>query len=407
MMQRLDNLKLSLKLMLAFGIVLVLMVVQGIVAYGGMSSLARDTDLLVNDTMASVATANETRLLLAEYRNNAYRGLIRASDAVKAQARERTQEFDQRIEETFQRFEAALPAGESEQRGLYEAATASWAEARQSYSDVNEMIDLDLPEDALDTFLGDTQRLHNASVAAVDALVAHESVLAEAAQASAERTYATVITLTLIMLLAGVAGGLAIAWFVAAALTRSLRRAVEVANNVAGGQLDNEIDVDRADEIGDLLKAMQHMQGDLRARIERDQQVAGENLRIRTALDSSGTSVMIADPSRTVIYANAAVTGLMRQYEDEIRSAVPEFDVDQVIGGSIDAYQAQPERLAGVLEQLKGVHDDELSLGNAHIGQTLARVEDEAGERLWIFRAGDGEDAATGSHRWFLHGIFG
>jgi protein ImuB len=34
------------------------------------------------------------------------------------------------------------------------------------------------------------------------------------------------------------------------------------------------------------------------------------------------------------------------------------------------------------------------------------RVEDEAGERFWIFRAGDGEDAATGSHRWYLHGIF-
>jgi protein ImuB len=35
------------------------------------------------------------------------------------------------------------------------------------------------------------------------------------------------------------------------------------------------------------------------------------------------------------------------------------------------------------------------------------QVEDDAGERYWIFRAGDGEDAATGSHRWFLHGIFG
>ena len=35
------------------------------------------------------------------------------------------------------------------------------------------------------------------------------------------------------------------------------------------------------------------------------------------------------------------------------------------------------------------------------------RVEDDAGERYWIFRAGDGENAATGSHRWFLHGVFG
>jgi protein ImuB len=35
------------------------------------------------------------------------------------------------------------------------------------------------------------------------------------------------------------------------------------------------------------------------------------------------------------------------------------------------------------------------------------RVEDEAGERYWIYRAGDGEDPGTGSHRWFVHGIFG
>jgi protein ImuB len=35
------------------------------------------------------------------------------------------------------------------------------------------------------------------------------------------------------------------------------------------------------------------------------------------------------------------------------------------------------------------------------------RIEDDAGERYWIYRAGDGEDASTGSHRWFLHGVFG
>lgn len=35
------------------------------------------------------------------------------------------------------------------------------------------------------------------------------------------------------------------------------------------------------------------------------------------------------------------------------------------------------------------------------------RVEDDVGERYWVFRAGDGEDPLTGSQRWFLHGIFG
>nr|WP_279631892.1 methyl-accepting chemotaxis protein [Luteimonas yindakuii] len=382
MMQRLKNLKLSYKLMLAFGIVLVLMVVQGIVAYTGMASLARETNQLVNGTMTSVATANEVKLLLAEYRNNSYRGLIRASDAVKAQAREQTRDLDQRIEETLQRYEAALPAGESQQRTLHGTATAAWAEARQSYADVNEMIDLDLPEDALDTFLGDTHRLHGAAGAAVDAVIAHENVLAEHAQADAATTHTTVTTLVLLMLLAGVGGGLAIAWFVAKALTRSLHRAVDVANAVAAGQLDNEIEADREDEIGDLLKAMQHMQGDLRERIERDQRIAGENLRIRTALDSSGTSVMIADPQRNIIYTNQAVTTLLGQYESEIHKDLPHFDFNNLIGTNIDGFHREPALIAGMLERLQGTHQGEISMGDAHFVQTVARVDDAEGTLL-------------------------
>ena len=34
------------------------------------------------------------------------------------------------------------------------------------------------------------------------------------------------------------------------------------------------------------------------------------------------------------------------------------------------------------------------------------RVEDEDGQRFWLFRRGDGEDATTGDRRWFLHGFF-
>ena len=35
------------------------------------------------------------------------------------------------------------------------------------------------------------------------------------------------------------------------------------------------------------------------------------------------------------------------------------------------------------------------------------QVEDQDGERFWLFRAGDGQDPATGSMRWYLHGLFG
>lgn len=57
-----------------------------------------------------------------------------------------------------------------------------------------------------------------------------------------------------------------------------------------------------------------------------------------------------------------------------------------------------PERIYGEW----GRRDAELSAVRDYF-----QVEDEAGGRYWLFRAGDGEDPETGSHRWFLHGIFG
>jgi protein ImuB len=35
------------------------------------------------------------------------------------------------------------------------------------------------------------------------------------------------------------------------------------------------------------------------------------------------------------------------------------------------------------------------------------QVEDQDGQRFWLFRQGNGEDASTGNMQWFLHGLFG
>ena len=35
------------------------------------------------------------------------------------------------------------------------------------------------------------------------------------------------------------------------------------------------------------------------------------------------------------------------------------------------------------------------------------QLEDEAGERFWVFRRGDGEQPNTGDLSWYLHGLFG
>ena len=57
-----------------------------------------------------------------------------------------------------------------------------------------------------------------------------------------------------------------------------------------------------------------------------------------------------------------------------------------------------PERVFGEW----WLHDDEVAAVRDYF-----QVEDEAGQRFWIFRQGDGQDPATGDLSWYLHGFFG
>ena len=41
-----------------------------------------------------------------------------------------------------------------------------------------------------------------------------------------------------------------------------------------------------------------------------------------------------------------------------------------------------------------------------HSVRDYFQVEDQMGARFWLFRSGDGQDPATGSMRWYLHGLF-
>jgi methyl-accepting chemotaxis protein len=362
------NMKLMPKLMLAFGVLLLIMLVQGIGAYLGMRSMDRASEQVAGTVVPAVTLVGQTRGLLGEYRTASYRGLVRASDAAKREARERATSIDAQLAQNFEAY--GQYASTDEEKRLLAELVAAWAAARKSYDEVNELLDLELPDDAVDTFIGQTSRLHDATSAALAALSDASNRVAAASTADARRAYAASNSLTLVLLLAGIAVGLAVAWAMARNLTRAAREAAAVANDVAAGKLDTTIDTRRSDEIGDLFRAMQRMQHDLRERIERDQAIASENLRIRTALDSSGTCVMITDAAHRVIYANHAVADLLFQHRG------------QLVGTPLEAFHRDPAQLATVLEQLHDVHHDEVSLGEAHFGESIARVGDADGALL-------------------------
>ncbi len=103
-MQWINNLKLMPKLMLTFGVILLVMLLQGVVAYRGLHSLNNVTTELAGNRMESIRMAGEMRGMLGEYRNSAYQGLIRASDDVKAEAKTRAADLRTKIDASIKKY---------------------------------------------------------------------------------------------------------------------------------------------------------------------------------------------------------------------------------------------------------------------------------------------------------------
>jgi len=153
-----NNLKLMPKLLLTFGVLLLVMLLQGIVAYRGLHSLNNVTTELAGSRMESIRMAGEMRGMLGEYRNAAYQQLIRASDDVKADARKQTVELRESMDKSIKGYPTLVD--NPQQKKLFDTFAKEWKDALASYDSVTEMLELDLPDDAIDTFVGETRTKH-------------------------------------------------------------------------------------------------------------------------------------------------------------------------------------------------------------------------------------------------------
>ena len=88
-----------------------------------------------------------------------------------------------------------------------------------------------------------------------------------------------------------------------------------------------------------------------------------ENQKIRHALDVSSTAVMIADREHVIRYLNGAMRKLLRNQQQTLRQRWPQFDVDRLEGTSIHQFHTHPERIRGLLDQLRSIHHGKVSIG--------------------------------------------
>ena len=161
---------------------------------------------------------------------------------------------------------------------------------------------------------------------------------------------------------------LAVSMFLAVLITRSMTRpmalAVRVFGSIANGKYDNAIESGGTDEAGQVLKALEDMQGKLRGQIEGDKRVAAVTGRIKSALDKSSASVMLADERLIIIYMNESAQRLFSGAQAAFRREMPGFDADRLVGSNIDVFQSQAGLQSRLLSDLTATHSSDMKIGN-------------------------------------------
>ena len=175
---------------------------------------------------------------------------------------------------------------------------------------------------------------------------------------------------------------IALSWLITQSLARPLTAAISVFGRISEGHYDNQIETTGTDEAGQVLLALDEMQGKLRSQIDAERAVAAENTRIRHALDRASTSVVLADAQHQIVYLNDAAQASFTRNQPEIRKILPTFDAGRLRGSTLDALSTHPAQERRILDTLSGADVQERVLGEFTFKTISNPVLDEKGARL-------------------------
>lgn len=112
------------------------------------------------------------------------------------------------------------------------------------------------------------------------------------------------------------------------------------------------------------------------------EQEATKNGRIASALKVCQANVMMADENYNIVYVNDSVTEMLRTNQTKLREVLPQFNVDTLIGTSIDSFHVNPAHQRGMLDKLTSVYKTDLKLAGFTFGLIATPVFDSSGKRI-------------------------
>jgi methyl-accepting chemotaxis protein len=162
-------------------------------------------------------------------------------------------------------------------------------------------------------------------------------------------------------------------------ITDTLETAITICYRLSSGSFGNKVDLKREDQLGDFLRGLYCMEVKLGLDLADFKQGLAESKRITQALDNVQSPVMVANKNCEIIYMNDSVRKMFKTAENDIRSQLPHFSADKLMGSNVELYHAHIQD--GVLEKTQEPIKSQLIIGGRHMSIIASPVNSD-GERI-------------------------
>ena len=236
-------------------------------------------------------------------------------------------------------------------------------------------------KEAKETLLGAARPAQLKFIKALQDLIDLQTARTKQYATTLESAYHSSLTLLLTICVIAFLVAIALALWMTRLVTQPLAKAVAVLSEIERGNYDSPISVSSRDETGQLLLALDQMQHNLKERTERERATAAENARIKTALDQASASVIVADEKHRIIYSNPSAQQLFRTHQDNLRRDLPALNAAELVGAPVDVLHTNPAQQRQVLETLRGSHTEEFRAGGRVMRVSSSAVLSSDGQR--------------------------
>jgi methyl-accepting chemotaxis protein len=119
-------------------------------------------------------------------------------------------------------------------------------------------------------------------------------------------------------------------------------------------------------------------------------------LRIRNALDGVHSAVTVADKDYKIVLVNKSAERLLSKAESKIKTMLPNFSANKVLGSNMDEFHVNPQKQRKILKGLSSFYASEIAIADYLITVVANSVLNDEGEKIgyiaeWIDKTAENE----------------